>query len=135
MKAAILYLAAALAMGITAAPANAQSTVNALNTLDIFVNPNAPPGAPITLEQDEVLSELKDGPLKHTFHATARDAGIFEHGGGTTWMKPIADWTQRDFRNFIVQARARDRRIDELAYEIFFWQIFSGGGGDGDGAE
>lgn len=127
MKTTILYLAAALTAGISVAPATAQ------NADESFSN------APLTLEQEQVVSEIRKTDNHLYWHARG---GIKKH---------LKDWTQADFRRFTQQyddgrlSRLRLLRsgsgqatepadIASITTAIFFWHLTLDGGG-GDGAE
>jgi len=122
MKSVIHYLAVALIAGIAATPAKTQSSIN--------TSTNASLSAPISLEQEQTISALKDATDGPGFRRIAKDAGIMV--AGRVPLKPIAEWTQGDFRRFMISARRFDRNYDQHVTEIFFMDFFRDGpGGDG----
>ena len=74
MKPAIIYLATALVMGFGAAPVAAES-------------------APLTLEQEQIVTGIRDRDRK-IFISSAIEAGLKNQFG---IVKPIAKWTYYDY--------------------------------------
>ena len=134
MKAAfILSLAAMLISGSIAAPAKAQVLVD---TSNIFIDPNAPPNYPLSAEQDEFITSIKDLLTWREFNHIAESAHITKIKYGKRIVKPIVQWTQRDLRNFDKEASNFDRYLNELHTGYLFSVLFGAeGGDDGDGDE
>jgi hypothetical protein len=133
LNAVSLYFSAALIAGITATPANAQSIAD---TSNILVDPNAPPNASLSVQQDEFITSVKDRLNWRDFNEIARSAHITVLSFDEYITKPIADWTQRDFKNFDKEARRYDKYLNELHTGYLFGMLFGAdGGSDGEGDE
>ena len=133
MKTTILYLTAAIAAGLGATPVVAQNSFQAWGR------------SPLTLEQEQIVSEIRDRDRQLFLRAADGADDIIKRDRRGHWfVKPISDWDQFDFEDFkegydflVTRGDTPDTRTIGAIRNTLFWDLLSGRGADGggDGAE